>query len=247
MNRYKQLVSNGCSFVYDCHEMINFNFTKPLAKKLKCFYKNLALGGASNQRMFRTTFDWIEKNKSSVSETLFIIGLTETSRTEVFLFDKWRIILPKDILDKKHHGNLPLIYKGNVFGDDVEKWNSWFKHWVKYFQHDKTEIQKLNRDVLLFDSYVKQFNSQVIFFNSFTDTLYDSTKERINYFSFKNYYELVEKGSISDTWFNTYEHEDHPHRVKHEEFANNLYKYILEDRDKEIFKNNIKKIKNEDN
>ncbi len=238
MNRYKQLVSNGCSFVYACHEnssvscpgdTVHFNFTMPLAKRLKCSYnKILATPGGSNERAFRTTFEWIQGNKEKVKDTLFIIGLTELARTEFFLFDKWRLIIPVDIIDKDHSGNLPQIYEGNVFGDDVEKWNSWFKHWVKYFQHDKTEIQKLNRDVLLFDSYVKQFNSKVIFFNSFTDTLYEHTKERINYFSFKNYYELVEKGSIfiPYTWYNTYEPEDHPHRVNHEEFANNLYKYI---------------------
>ena len=113
MNRYKQLVSNGCSFVYDCHEMIKFNFTKPLAKRLKCSYnKNLAKPGGSNERAFRTTFEWIQGNKEKVKDTLFIIGLTESARTEFFLFDKWRLIIPVDIIDKDHSGNLPQIYEG---------------------------------------------------------------------------------------------------------------------------------------
>ena len=106
MNRYKQLVSNGCSFVYACHEnlsvswpgdTVHFNFTMSLAKKLKCSYKILATSGGSNERAFRTTFEWIQGNKEKVKDTLFIIGLTESARTEVFLFDKWRIIIPVDI------------------------------------------------------------------------------------------------------------------------------------------------------
>jgi hypothetical protein len=87
---YKYLVANGCSFVNgdgysDGLLKPPYRFSTLLSKKLKCKDINLAQSGASNDRIIRTTFDWIENNKDKCKDTLLILGLTDVSRIELYL------------------------------------------------------------------------------------------------------------------------------------------------------------------
>ena len=45
-------------------------FSKKLSEKLGCEEINLSASGGSNQRIFRTTFDWIQKNKEKLESEL---------------------------------------------------------------------------------------------------------------------------------------------------------------------------------
>jgi hypothetical protein len=97
MKKIKYLVTNGCSYSAGAcmytgdDEEVKKNqnknrFSKKLSEKLNCEEINLARPGGSNDRIFRTTFDWIQENKEKVKDTLFIIGLTAFARVD--LYDK---------------------------------------------------------------------------------------------------------------------------------------------------------------
>ena len=94
MKKFKYLLANGCSFtlgscMYDVETFIDQTekreknrFSKKLADKLNLEEINISTGGSSNDRIFRTTFDWIENNKEKVKDTLFVIGLSDNLRKE---------------------------------------------------------------------------------------------------------------------------------------------------------------------
>ena len=59
-------------------------FSKKLSEKLNCEEINISQSGGSNDRIFRTTFDWIQSNKEKVKDTLFVVGLTTINRVDLY-------------------------------------------------------------------------------------------------------------------------------------------------------------------
>ena len=57
---------------------------KKLSEKLNCEEINISQSGGSNDRIFRTTFDWIQSNKEKVKDTLFVVGLTTINRVDLY-------------------------------------------------------------------------------------------------------------------------------------------------------------------
>ena len=45
---------------------------------------NISKQGGSNDRIFRTSFNWVQENKEKCKDTLMLIGLTELYREEHF-------------------------------------------------------------------------------------------------------------------------------------------------------------------
>jgi hypothetical protein len=92
----KTLLTNGCSWTsgggmhekYNDYERLNVvSWPNPLSKLLQVDkFVNLAAGCGSNQRIFRTTFDWILSQPVTVLEnTIAVIQWTEAMRYEYFV------------------------------------------------------------------------------------------------------------------------------------------------------------------
>lgn len=84
------LLSNGCSFTWGAglaeDRRQDLVYPKLISDKLKRELVNLSIGCSSNQRIFRTTYDWIIKqSKKNLRNTLAIIQLTEESRYEYYI------------------------------------------------------------------------------------------------------------------------------------------------------------------
>ena len=45
---------------------------------------NISSEGASNDKILRTTIDWITENKEKISEIIVVIGWTQITRMEIF-------------------------------------------------------------------------------------------------------------------------------------------------------------------
>ena len=92
------IVFNGCSFVKGNalrthheaggHENLPWdekeplNFTTLLSNKLNAKQVNIASTGGSNDKIIRTTYEWIKQNPKEVKDSIFVIGLTEILRSE---------------------------------------------------------------------------------------------------------------------------------------------------------------------
>ena len=106
MKDYKYLVANGCSFVQGSglHDLlpnwpvknVEGRFSDVLSKKLNCQEINIAAGGAGNDKIVRTTFEWVEQNKEKL-DTLIILGLSDWARKEIWvneknMYDKFKLV-----------------------------------------------------------------------------------------------------------------------------------------------------------
>ena len=88
----KYLYTNGCSFVYG-DELSNPNDNEWLEKKRwsRIFSEkynvkeiNESENGSSNNRIYRTTKDWVLGNKDKLEDTFVVLGWSQSVRTEKY-------------------------------------------------------------------------------------------------------------------------------------------------------------------
>ena len=261
MKKYKYLVVNGCSFV-DGGPMLSdyklenpkstryseltsgersafkktHRFSKLLSDRLGCEEINIAELGGSNDRIFRTTFDWVADNKEKVNKTLFVCGLTSILRR-----DLWSNYTNDYIISSEIHQDIPRI--ANRVNASVKEVQQWRDFELKYLINEDEIEKKIIRDCVLFDCYIKGLSSNVIFFNSLGDyeiyrrtfrnqtTLDDQDgvfDENINFLKFKNEkYEGNNWTKFIDSYRNHFTFL-HPNEDDHKMLSSLLYKYIKE-------------------
>jgi len=173
MEDIKYLVVNGCSFSRHPYEptyvrntfpseqdyldsMFSNRYSTLLADKLNAKEVNLSSGGGSNDRIFRTTYDWIQENKEKVNDTLFVIGLTNSLRKDLWSNFKQDYMITSEIWQD-------LEYIAKDCDTTVDKVNQWRKFELMNLI-DEDEVEKnLMRQCDLFNSYV---NGNVVFVNA---------------------------------------------------------------------------------
>ena len=97
-SKFDIVFANGCSFVQGSglnHESLPSvplkdvpgRFSKLVAEHFNASEINLAAGGAGNDKIFRTTMEWIDNNSELAfnSKILFCFGLTYPQRSEIYL------------------------------------------------------------------------------------------------------------------------------------------------------------------
>ena len=89
MKKYKYLFANGCSFVLgratstiateddNSYVSIEHRFSNILSKKLGCLEVNLGQGNSSNNRIVRSTYEWVQKNSYKCKDTLVVLGTSD--------------------------------------------------------------------------------------------------------------------------------------------------------------------------
>ena len=173
MEDIKYLVVNGCSFSRHPYEptyvrntfpseqdyldsMFSNRYSTLLADKLNAKEVNLSSGGGSNDRIFRTTYDWIQENKEKVNDTLFVIGLTNSLRKDLWSNFKQDYMITSEIWQD-------LEYIAKDCDTTIDKVNQWREFEVMNLV-DEDEVEKnLMRQCDLFNSYV---NGNVVFVNA---------------------------------------------------------------------------------
>ena len=241
MKKYKYLVVNGCSFVKGgstfikgTDEMNNplsreereeLSFSRLLSKRMNCVEHNLAHPGSGNQRIVRTTFDFINKNKELKNKTLIIIGLTQISRMEVFLDGEIRKIR----LGAQQSKTLSKHWITSYKNKELERW---LKTYIKYFYDESWEIKQLNRNLVFLQTFVEKKGFDIIFFSSILEldereqghiwsnyNLKLDDIDKLNFFKFPN-------NKLS--WRDSMDISGHPNEDDHKILSSLLYKYIKE-------------------
>ena len=209
MKDYKYLVANGCSFVQGSglHDPlpnwpvknVEGRFSDVLSKKLNCQEINIAAGGAGNDKIVRTTFEWVEQNKEKL-DTLIILGLSYWVRKEIWVNEK-------NMYDK-----FKLVQRDFYYNEFVKK------H-LNYEQ----EMINLKRNLTMLDAYIKQVNPTVdlLIFGSFEiDNL---VLDSFNSFKFnsknKCWGQFVGKNRMHTSC-------SHPNKEAHKLIADELYDFI---------------------
>jgi len=209
MKDYKYLVANGCSFVQGSGlhgplsnqpvKNVEGRFSDVLSKKLNCQEINIAAGGSGNDKIVRTTFEWVEQNKEKL-DTLIILGLSHWARKEIWVNEK-------NMYDK-----FKLVQKDFYYNEFVKK------H-LNYEQ----EMINLKRNLIMLDAYIKQVNPTVdlLIFGSFEiDNL---VLDSFNSFKFNSkdasWSKFITNNRIETSC-------SHPNKEAHKLFSEQLYDYL---------------------
>tara|TARA_Y100000389_G_C17394486_1_gene481770 strand:- start:650 stop:1306 length:657 start_codon:yes stop_codon:yes gene_type:complete len=213
MDKITNIVSIGCSWVahpYDWEEKIRldkvnpnvkyitekdakkYSFAKYLADKLNIPYYNLASAGAPNDSIFMGLFERI--NELNLKNSFVIIGLTDPQRHQF--------------------GKMGFKYTDNKDGF----WN-WKKTFFKNFYDEPCRINYTIMMLDLFNEYLKNKNSKLVVFNSFTSEV---TYPKRNYFfgkfnTWKDYICSYDNRYV-------YHHNVHPIEYDHKKLADSLHK-----------------------
>ena len=151
------LYTNGCSFTYGA-ELDNreLRYGHLLTNKLGCEYHiDKSLNGSSNERIFRTTLDYLQDPNTNLKDLCVVIGWSGISRKEFFVNDiGWHTITPTGIgtdnlittyytyLQSVQQDNLNFYYQTLLLQMWLEKKN------VKYFmfRHDDGQTKQMLKD-----------------------------------------------------------------------------------------------------
>ena len=175
MKNYKYLVVIGCSFsrggmMYPYVElgwskeknvlMQDLNrFSKLLSDKLGVEEINISGFGKSNDRIFRELFDWAGENEEKVKDSLFVVGLTN-----IFRKDLYSLHLDDYFISSEIYQDIGVI--AELINASVKEVKRWRNFELKYMIDEVALEKKLMRDCVLLDSYIRSFEGDIIFFNA---------------------------------------------------------------------------------
>jgi hypothetical protein len=226
MKKYKYLVVNGCSFTQggsmyddDDKQQLLFEknrFSKKLSDKLNIEEINIACGGNSNDKIFRELFDWVEDNGEMVKDSLFVIGLSDSMRKDLYSNHLKRYINSSEI-----HQDIEYIAEYfNASAKEVEQWRNFE---LKYLIDEDEIERKTIRDCVLFDSLV---DGNVVFLNAWRRS--EVVHPKLKFLKLKS--EKYEGYIWFDYMYANYSNYEghHPEELHHHEMAELLYRYINE-------------------
>ena len=239
MKKYEHLVMNGCSFTAGLStwlkgtnpqddklsksDKLKLSASRLLSKKLGCVEHNISQPGGSNERIIRTTYDFVKNNKELKDKTIIICGLSQISRMEVFMDNKIFQIR----MGLKEVGHIDKHWLSR-FGSNKELEN-WIRTYIKYFYHEKWEMEKLSRDLIFLQTFVEKEGFDIIFFSSILElderesdvwsnyNLKLDTMDELNFFQFPNQ---------SKSWRDFNGHGHHPNDEDNKILSDLLFEHI---------------------
>jgi len=120
---------------------------------------NISECGSSNERICRTTIEWVCGNLDKIKDTLFIIGWTVSDRWE--WWDNFENDWTKCYA---HHGGDTLTYRMD------KKW--WTEFYTRFFDIRNGTYKSILQIVML-QSFLKQYNCKYLFFQGFGTHLFN--------------------------------------------------------------------------
>jgi len=243
----KYLFTNGDSWTWGQglqEDQSDFNpkghWPEVLGEKLNLEVINIAENGSANERILRSTIEWVVDNKDKINETLFIIGWTISDRWEWWSNFKqdWEKCYAPYCLDYEHGGM--------EYGLSNKWWGNFHR---EYFDINKM-IYKTTLNMVYLQSFFKFNNLNYLFFDTWdnhfveTDVTYENRDKVYNpCISHPKLYNELDFDSIVITEdyksmdqfirfiFDDYEDaieqiHGHPNRKSHQLWTEELYKFI---------------------
>ena len=226
----KILLTNGCSWVNGAglQDRESERWSYHLAKKLNMEDINLSSEGASNDRILRTTIEWLKENKDKFSDVLVVIGWTQMTRTEFFndVVGKWENQNFLSFGDGSEDLRSESFYEGQskhmLQHTKLSPNDVWWRVYLKYFFSMEQRYNSFFNSILYSQSIFKSFGIDYIYFASF-----DNELEKI---SFQDL--IDEKYIIRDNMImiDFSDENGHPGIKSHKKWADFLFEKIV-DRD----------------
>lgn len=230
MDKYNIIFANGCSFVQGSSlggndlpsepvKDVPGRFSKIVADHFGADEVNLASGGAGNDKIFRTTMEWIDQNEDMLQfvNVLFCFGVTYPQRSEIFMNKPQRYVKLNIYSDDSIAERISKDVKIMTNEEVIELAKLWL---VESYNEDE-RIKQHARLMKGMVAYIqkKAPSSDIFMFNSLGDYpdwfRKDLELDPKFYPSWTNYIQDHELQS-KKTW--------HPQEPAHEDMAN----YIIE-------------------
>jgi lysophospholipase L1-like esterase len=170
----KNIVSSGCSFVVGvgCLSPNNTRLSALFAKRYNAEDINLAKSGGSNDRIVRKIVNWIVGHKDKLDETLFLIGVSEPKRFEIWAEDDNGVY--QDARGYRYSRK-----RGRYHRDISDAYNV------------EMSVEATLRNIFLLTTLFEKYNCKYLIFDSI-DNIKKITRRKDKYFDVvfgnKNYY-----------------------------------------------------------
>jgi hypothetical protein len=223
----KILLSNGCSWVNGAglsnREIQRWSYH--LSKKLNMEDINISSEGASNDKILRTTIEWLKENKDKFSDVLVVIGWTQMTRTEFFndVIGKWEsqnfVSFGDSETDKESESFYEEQSKHMVRqASDYTPNDLWWKVYLKYYFSMEQRYNSFFNSVLYSQSIFKSFGIDYIYFASFGKRLQKILSHDL----------IDEKHILQDNMvlIDVIDDSGHPDIESHKNWADYLYEEI---------------------
>jgi hypothetical protein len=236
LNNIKYIYSNGCSYTegYGLDNPVKERYSKFLADKFGAEDINQSEGGGSNQRIFRTTYDWISENQDKLKDTLFVLQLSYPVRNEI-----WVNKANKDDFEHGPGYIAPSFYGGGGIWFGAQFGHDGYTAWEAHERDTSVDKNEINftyvpgnksaseitwRYVISLQSFFKSNNIKYIFFEGDInkDGFLDKTCKIAELVDFDYFYEEPFLGSAG----NRVTECNHPDAEVQIEWAEKLYNFI---------------------
>jgi hypothetical protein len=231
MDKRKILISNGCSFTAGdeisspkgpIHTIDNnkFNYANKIAEHFNWHHIQLAEGGSSNDRISRTTLEYLETQKDYFENNIVVlIGWTSIFRSELYYNNFY-----KKITANKHHR-----YKNTELED-------WYNNWQTFNCEEIQAMQNKLDNIILMKNYLENNKIPFVFHNTIDGlnpikTKYYSQDNLLNLRlqnieKLKNFF--LSKQSFRDLMkiYNWKNSGQHPDKNAHENYAKLMIDFI---------------------
>ena len=240
MKKYKYVISVGCSF--SATDATNLplpgeTYGDVVAKYFGAKHYNLSRSGGSLLRMSRKIYEWSGKNKDKFKDTLIIVGMTGTGRSEIWSngMDYWY----------PHPG----YFQEDVFKPSLYKID-WplkeRKKWFINFFNEKAEFIYATNIIIGLQSFFKVNTIDNIFFDALNpidehwEEHCDDKEDKLGYkllfdslVSQENWYKHPEYKSMIDfteknSDMRMSEEDFHPNKKAHKYWGECLLEFINE-------------------
>ncbi len=234
INDMFSVVKNGVIIYYPYKEIYNqHNWAGVIAQELNIpNIVNFSKGAASNDRVLRTTVDYVKRlTEQEKQETFIIIGWTIPDRSELYLNDKqgktgwcsWNATQQFSTIDRIHNAD---------FVKRMDKF--WELYVMDVFDHHSC-VQKFFQQSYLLANLLKHHNIKYYFFNSFSPLFgvldYAPFLEHFKH-DIDTYTKQITAMSLDINFFNFIGEDDnlrlpdkHPNKLGHAKWA----EYMLND------------------
>lgn len=226
--KYKYLFTNGDSWTWgqglqedQLDGIPRGQWPEVLGNKLNLKVINIAENGSSNERIFRSTMEWVIENKDKIEDTIIVIGWTVSDRWE--WWDNFEKSWTKCYAN---HGGDTLTYKMS------KKW--WTDFYTRFFDIDKMSYKSIV-NIISLQNFLKQNKCNYIFFQGF-DQMFNFTDDKKLYSQLDYDNIIITENYDSMDSFLRYKFEDyndaienihgHPNREAHKLWAEELYKIM---------------------
>lgn len=243
-----KLVANGCSFTYGHKDSENyvapdwvwpslFNDTKQFTSTI-----NLAVEGASNDRVVRTSIEYFEKNKGiDLNNTILVVQHPTPNRGEWFnIANKLWIGYVTTMEDVLYDISMSYYTKNDLdkIQIDTKTERKVFEQYKLFVESDITEVIKYFKNIILLQTYCKQKGIKLLQVGLSARCLprfhFKKSRDSIaNNIFCKELYKMIDESIICDRFLTDIAkgneespHDGHPNEVGHDLIFRYIYNEI---------------------